>query len=90
MAVGLERLVVRVGVDLLALIDEAAALGEMKRSEWVRGALQQQAVREVRPERRVLGAQTMTPERCVHPVTARQHLPTTVVCALCSTVVKTL
>lgn len=89
MAVGQERLVVRVGIELLALIDMAAEMGEMKRSEWVRGALEQQAVREVRPVR-TLGTQRMTSDRCIHPVTARKHLPTKVLCGLCETVVKVL
>lgn len=82
-----ERLVVRVSTRVRVLIEKAAGESEMTPSEWVRGALEQQAVRE-RP--RVLGA-TRTPSGlCLHPLTARKTLPHEIQCVLCGETVKAL
>lgn len=90
MSKGRERLVIRTGEALKDLCQRAADLSEMNLSEWARGALEQQALREVRPNegRPLGGGEKMDPRRCIHPLTGRVDLPTKIVCGVCDGVVK--
>lgn len=81
-----KRLILRLPKRLLDLIDAAAGASELDRSEWARGALEQQATREVRPARPV--GVLAAGEKCVHPPTALQSFPNRVECSLCGTWVR--